>query len=246
MNYTAYIQKNNGEFLYDFCFSAFEGFKYKGIPTEFFESSKEIPTNNNIIVVGSVESTMEYLGKIGVRIPNPINIPTQLSSYTNRKTEIMSMEEFRKNENFPIFIKPQSKIKEFPSGVLQKKSSIKLLLNDVPNDSIVLTSEVINMVSEYRVFIKNKKIIGLKHYFGNFQIFPDINTIVEMVNKFIDSPSSYSLDVAINDSGETILVECNDAWSIGNYGLDSEIYVSFLLNRWVEMTKNISNRKSIY
>jgi hypothetical protein len=44
-----------------------------------------------------------------------------------------------------------------------------------------------------------------------------------MINHFTDSPIGYTLDVCVNSDG-TFLIECNDGWSIGNYGLEGKAY----------------------
>ena len=36
---------------------------------------------------------------------------------------------------------------------------------------------------------------------------------------------------------EDLLVECNDFWSICNYGLDPVIYAKMLRDRWFQLTK---------
>jgi hypothetical protein len=234
-NYTIFIQKYNGEFAYDFCYTAYEGFKYRGNNIKFFEYLDDVPVSKYHVVIGSIEVTSEYFKRLGIEVPSPLNIPFCLAEYTQRNINIIEMGEFRKNETFPIFVKPHSKLKEFSAGVLSKKSSIDMFFNDVPNDSIVLTSEVVNMVSEYRVFVKDNKIVGIKNYIGDFLVFPDIPTILNMIHSYVGSPSAYTLDVAIDDKGETILIECNDGWSVGSYGLDGEVYASFLIKRWVEL-----------
>lgn len=51
----------------------------------------------------------------------------------------------------------------------------------------------------------------------------------------------YSVDIKrIIEAGiteESVLIECNDAWSIGSYGLDPIIYTNILLKRWFEIVK---------
>ena len=48
-------------------------------------------------------------------------------------------------------------------------------------------------------------------------------------------PSSYALDVGVLSTGETALVEVNDAYGIGAYGIAAEHYYTFLKARWDEL-----------
>ena len=47
---------------------------------------------------------------------------------------------------------------------------------------------------------------------------------------------SYTLDFGILENGKTILIEVNDAFAIGNYGLEPSDYYYFIRNRWLQIT----------
>lgn len=51
------------------------------------------------------------------------------------------------------------------------------------------------------------------------------------------APSAYCLDVGILDTGETALIEINDAFSCGSYSMSSETYSKLLITRWNELIK---------
>ena len=40
----------------------------------------------------------------------------------------------------------------------------------------------------------------------------------------------------IKENGDTFLIEVNDGWAIGNYGLSPDRYYSFVKNRWLQLT----------
>lgn len=235
--YTIYIQKFGGEFIGDYAFTAYEGFSRRGYDIISFEDIEEVPVSRSNLVVACIEDTTKYFVNLGIQVPKPLNIPSSLMGYCNREIHVLPMKEFRENKLFPIFVKPYGKLKEFPAGVITKKSSIDMFFNDIPDDTMVLTSQVVDMVSEYRVFVKDDNVVGIKNYIGNFLVFPHVPTILNMVIDYVDSPSAYTLDVAVDYKGNTILVECNDGWSVGSYGLDCEIYSSFLMRRWVELVR---------
>ncbi|WP_369811148.1 ATP-grasp domain-containing protein [Hymenobacter mellowenesis] len=39
----------------------------------------------------------------------------------------------------------------------------------------------------------------------------------------------------VTRSGETLIVECNDFWALGTYGMDPVRYSQLLATRWKEM-----------
>jgi hypothetical protein len=231
-----YLQKYNGEFIGDFVQSSYEGFKELGYTNiNYFEEFNQIPNNPNSILVGSVESTIHFFKNVGINPPDVLNIPNELVSYLGRAINILDMGTFRKSYKLPTFIKPYDKVKFFPSGVASKKSTIDFLLQDIPDNFKILTSEVVDMISEYRCFINRGKLVGMKHYLGDFKVFPNVNIIEECISSYSNPPISYTMDFAITDKNQTILIEINDAWSIGSYGLDPIIYTKLLIDRWIQI-----------
>lgn len=232
-----YIQQLDGQFYDDWCFAAFLGANKLGYEIIFFEDAEEVPKNS--FMVGDIETTKKYLKKCSMYIHPPLNIPDEISKYAKRKfsaTWLNDLIENPKQYAFPIFIKPLAELKVFPSGVLKSPNDLSLIFSDIENKKqLAQISEVISMKSEYRCFVKKKQLVGIQHYMGDFKLFPDVSVIEEMIDGFKSCPASYTLDVAITDKGETVLVECNDAWAVGNYGLDGKLYVQFLLDRWMQM-----------
>jgi hypothetical protein len=106
----------------------------------------------------------------------------------------------------------------------------------VGSDQEIYISTPIDFLSEYRVYVNRGKIIDVKHYFGNWRLFPDPVIIDDMVSK-VNSimPISYSVDVGILEDGTTALVECNDGYALGNYGVESKEYAGMIRDRWWEI-----------
>lgn len=155
----------------------------------------------------------------------------------------MTVSEFKNkhisNDMFPIFVKPNKYSKEFIGGVAESKQSFNNCFYDVSDDKELLVSEVVNFVSEYRGYVIDKELRGIKHYQGDFRVFPDMTIIDSAIKDYISQPIGYSIDFGITDDGKTLLVECNDGYSLGNYGLNDVTYSTLLARRWIEMTKNI-------
>ena len=238
MKYKIYIQALNNFPIADWAVSAYQGFRDKQMDIIFFEDIEEVPVSKNNIVVAYIEDTNRYFEKLGIPAKQALNIPHELRPYAGRWIVRTSMEWFRKGKyGLPIFIKPDGKAKEFIAGVMSKPETISTF-DDVPADTRVFLSEVVDFKSEYRGYVIRGELKGIYWYRGDFRIFPDAAVIDKAIQDYKDAPAGYSIDFGVTDKGETLLIECNDGWSLGNYGLDHTKYANLLLARWLEIMKN--------
>lgn len=83
------------------------------------------------------------------------------------------------------------------------------------------------------------KIIDVRHYSGVFSITPNFHFLNDIAKNNIDFPIAYTIDVAILKNNENTVIEYNDMWAIGNYGLDNITYKRLISNRYFEIVKNI-------
>lgn len=239
MNYKIYIQSFNNFPIDDWAVSAYMGFKEKQADIYFFENIDEVPVSKRVILVALIEDSNKYLQKLGLSPKMALNIPEELLKYTARKIEYMTMKEFREDTRVPIFAKPNGKSKEFTAGVITKLDSKQYIYRDVPDDAKVLVSEVVNFVSEYRGYVIHGVLKGIKHYLGDFRIFPDTMVIDAAIADYVSAPAGYSIDFGITKDGRTLLIECNDGWSLGNYGLEDVTYSTLLAVRWLQLISSI-------
>ena len=65
-----------------------------------------------------------------------------------------------------------------------------------------------------------------------------VNEMVDVFEKSTEAPSAYTLDVGITKEGLTLLVEVNDMWAIGSYGLDGDTYALLCARRMKEIYRN--------
>lgn len=61
------------------------------------------------------------------------------------------------------------------------------------------------------------------------------NAILE----YKSAPNGYAIDFGLTDKGETLLIEVNDGYALGHYGLFSLDYAKLLSARWAELTSTI-------
>lgn len=239
--FTIWIQAQNNFPIDDWAVSAYFGFRTKQANIMFFENIDEVPVSTYNIIVGSIENTNTYLGKLGLPPKMALNIPKELEYFTGRKIEYMTMKEFREDKREPIFVKSNGRAKAFGAGVVSKFSSKKYMFNDVPDDEIMLVSEVVDFVSEYRCYVIKNELKGIKHYNGDFRVFPNVCVIDEAISTYKSAPSGYSIDFGVTSDGRTLLIECNDGFSLGNYGLDHVTYSTLLSTRWLELVSELRN-----
>jgi len=55
---------------------------------------------------------------------------------------------------------------------------------------------------------------------------------------FTGAPVAYSLDFGVTEDGRTLLVEANDFYFLGCYGLSPLSYALAIADRWKEIVEN--------
>ena len=65
---------------------------------------------------------------------------------------------------------------------------------------------------------------------------PDPEVIRKAVQDYKTAPAGYSLDFGLTDTGKTLLIEVNDGYALGSYGLFYIDYAKLLAARWAELT----------
>jgi ATP-grasp domain-containing protein len=238
MNYKVYINAINGWPVGDWGIWAYEGWKARGTDIIFFEDIMEVPANPYNIVVADITTTNKQFERLGLAPKLALNVPEEIEKFCGRSILRTNMSLIRNNPGtvaYPFFIKGNGLAKVFVPGVVKDSDYLDMHFHDVEDNEPILVSEVVNFVSEYRVYVMKGEILGVKHYIGDFFTYPDGNVIKEAIKAYITAPAGYVMDFGVTTDGRTLLVECNDGWSIGNYGLSGGQYVSLLAARWVEM-----------
>lgn len=186
------------------------------------------------LFVGSTEFMREVFKRVN---KNNVKLP----SNSNRKAEIISLGDAleRVKSGNKLFIKP-IKIKLFTGLVLDKMEQGSL--NGLPSDTMVMAYEPFStrLISEWRVYIHNHKMTDSRNYSGAYEKGPDYDYVLKVIdeNKKDDFPSAYTIDIGILESEENVVVEFNDMWAIGNYGMPNDLYVRLLKDRYFEIVNS--------
>lgn len=232
---TAWIQKQNNEFADDYTFFAYLGFRQLGYTIKYFSNPNKIFYKKNDVVAGSIESIQTVCKKLKIPLPN-VYIPNGLEKYTGREiiqgTVGDALQFYYSGKKY--FIKPVQ-LKSFPAQVINELPLYTFIGSEININELCWISDAVNFISEWRVFIQKKDIVGAKHYWGDYKINPDWSIIESAVKDIIDPFAGYTLDFGITDDSRTLLIESNDGYSIGPYGLDPLDYATLLKNRWEEI-----------
>lgn len=189
--------------------------------------------------VGSVDAIKELLTQVGKCVPPSNYYPQQLDAHLHRA--------LRKGTVADIKTALLAEREVFAKSVAWKRLTGQVFsplngwsqLQGVPDDLPVWLGEPVTFLSEYRVYVIENEIIHIANYMGDDRVVLDMEIIGLAVHALSEhSPKAYAMDWGVLATGETALVEVNDAWSIGAYpGISSKDYYIFLKTRWRELTQ---------
>lgn len=191
------------------------------------------------IVFASVGVVCEALERAQRPAPPNLDYPSELTAYIGRTIQELTLGTIRDwvrqgSMRLPLHIKPRDQQKLFTGRVVH---GFKDLLDLAwVNDSVpVYAQEVIEIQSEWRVSILRGAIINVAHYKGDPLSFPDRGQLVQGLAAFKFAPIAFAMDWGITRDGRTVLVEVNDGFALGNYGVSGSLYTAMIESRWREL-----------
>lgn len=195
------------------------------------------------IPIGTVEFVKTFAEKIGVTLPKPIHA-TELLRLEGRLYATVQNKDLIHKATYPFFVKPLDELKKFTGFIARSEKDFELYPDvDWSNTSLFLTDVLENIVSEWRCYVLKGKVFACVNYSGEPLCFPNSREIERMIQYFESSFVAYSLDVALCKVGsiaeeyKTRFIEINDAYALGYYGGDVELYTKMLDLRWKEIIK---------
>ncbi|QJW96263.1 ATP-grasp domain-containing protein [Frigoriglobus tundricola] len=237
-----YIKRAGGEIASEACFAAWKGFSAKAYPLDFFEwdelTGRHLSLARDTLLVGGTVAIHKALAQLGLPIPPPLNVPESLLSFTGRKLWPTTLGEirgqFEAGSAPPVFVKPLSSAKEFAGQVMTTTSDLARVRH-LEDDLAVQAAEPIAFVSEWRFFVLHGAVIGTAHYKGDCFTHPEAVAVRSAVAAYSGAPAAYGIDFGVTADGRTLLVEVNDGFALGCYGLDPVLYADMLEARWCEL-----------
>jgi hypothetical protein len=216
-----------GRPLHDFSFTllkVLDFYKWKGYDIDI-KYWKALPLacmkhyNYELYVpIGDVDFVLHHLSLYHFIKPEPINVPNELYPFAGRVIENIYYDLFEK----PVFVKSTKTFKSF-SGIIHNPQDFIECIDEIHYQ----VSEVIDFESEWRAFVYKGELLDIRNYLGDFTVFPDIQRVRDMIDAWHNSPEAYTLDVGVLESGETVVIECHDFFSVGFYGFDN-LHIPFM------------------
>jgi len=220
------------------CYAALDGFRQLGVETVPFYGFGDIDEmtdlGTEVGIVGYLGDVWEALAKLGIERPCVSDYPPELKDFIRRHIDQVTLETVR-TDTGPIFVKPVFH-KLFTGFVWEKSKADRLKLAPYPSQTPCWISDVVDFVSEYRVFVLDGQVLDVRRYKGRWDDAPAQYWINGAVEKYTSAPRAYSIDVGITGTGNQYLVEVNDCLSLGSYGLASVPYAKMMEARWTELT----------
>lgn len=243
----SFVKVNNGTYPNVNFYLAWEAFNTMGYDVVLFEE-KDIDTLDitpETPVFAGVTIFKRIVDKLGVGYKPFDCYPDVLKPYYGRtltkSTLGVEREKFHKDYT-KVFVKPVLP-KQFIGNVWE--SIINLIpLANIPDAAEVWVCDPMDILSEYRCYVLDGEILGVKHYYGDWSIVPDKSIVEKVVKEYKEAPAAYGIDFAVvkRHRGypymDTVVLEVNDGCNLGNYGLDSIHYGEMIVSRWMEICKS--------
>ncbi len=231
-----YIQSTDKNLPRNYNFyNAYQGFYEMGFEIIMFHTPKKLETSaKNDIIIGYVSTVRNRLSDFRIQTPD-IDYPEELRKYMNRKIWYSKINTINSHpELWPLFVKPVED-KKF-TGIVVNSPKDLIGCGSCYENTDVICSEVIPIQTEWRVFVRYGKILDVRPYKGDWRKHFNADIIEAAVKDYVSAPAGYAIDFGVTDKGETVLIEVNDGYSLGCYGLFYIDYAKLLSARWAELT----------
>ena len=214
----------------------------RDVPLQFFVETRlqrgQLDLRKDVLVAGHIPVVIQALRRLGVTPPPPDDYPLALRPWLHRRIWASTVgdvvKRLQEGSGGRFFVKPSTRLKRFPGRAVESWSDLHVLAN-ASNRAPVICSEVVQWRSEYRVYVTRGRIVGTRHYLGDADVPLDETTVRDAITTYENSgaaPAGYAVDFGILSTGETALVEVNESYGLGNYGLDDAAYTDLIVARW--------------
>jgi hypothetical protein len=215
------------------------------IPVELYTlkriQRRSLPLSAESFVSGDMDAMHGAMAQLEIAVPPPNDYPASLAPYLHRRIWKSTLGEVERRvfeySGQPVFVKPAERRKSF-TGRVVGPSSGDAPIGAVSRRQEVWCSEVVDWISEYRVYVIDDEIVGVDHYAGDPGVSLDMGKVAEALSAYRKSgeaPSAYGIDFGVLHNGESALVEANDGYALGAYEIAAKPYTDLLIRRWQEL-----------
>ena len=222
--------------------------KQRGIPATLYSQKqidrRSLPLGDDAFIMGAMPAMHGAMKQLGIPVPAPNDYPDSLRDFFHRRIWRSTLRDLEaqvwSGRSQPVFAKPAERRKDFTGRVFAGNDDL-YFLGATSRRQVIWCSDVVDWVSEYRFYVVDDQIVGMDHYAGNESVRPSIESVQDALRTYRASghaPAAYGIDFGVLATGETALVEANDGYSLGAYGIAGEPYAGVLMTRWAELLRS--------
>jgi hypothetical protein len=217
----------------------------RGIPVELYTikriQRRNLPLSQEVFIAGDMDAMHGAMSQLGIEVPLPDDYPDSLGSFLHRRVWKESLGDVwhrvASEAGPPVFAKPATRRKSFTGRVFESPGDFAHV-GAVSRSQEVWCSEIVAWQAEHRVYVIDGDVAGIDFYAGDRGVDLDLATVRSALRAYGDSgraPCAYGIDFGVLASGETALVEANDGYALGAYGIEARPYAELVLRRWHEL-----------
>jgi hypothetical protein len=222
------------EILSENSYKAYFGFAMCGCEIAFYEDMPPTGLSREDVIVGNINHVLTGLKNLGVPFPEAVDYPEPLTPYLGRRIWKDRLNRIWTDETtWPVFVKP-TKQKQFDGKLVTCLHDMRGL-GDQHEDREIWCSEPVNFVTEYRCFVRYGKMVDCRRYKGDIKTAPNFDVVESCIKDYVGQPAAYCLDFGVSEDGRTLLIEANDGFAMGSYGVNFLDYAKLVSARWHEM-----------
>ena len=222
------------------------GFLARGEEVALFEAGAfdDVPLTPDDIVVGGIKYAARAFERLGWNVPDLDPVPDDLRTFSGRSFWRSTLGDVRRrvSDGDPVFFKPIPSQPKIFAGSVARTVGDLIATASFDDQVQVDCADVVSFEAEFRTFVMHGEVIGVRPYKGDPLLFPDPDVIRNAVAAWRDAPAAWSLDVGVTSDGQTLLVEVNDSYALGAYGLPPMRYAAMIDARWQQLRQQNAGR----
>jgi hypothetical protein len=222
----------------------------RGIPVTLYTAKRiqrrQLPLSAETFIAGDMDAMHGAMRQLKIEIPPPNDYPKSLLPFMHRRVWTSTLGDVERRviegNGEAIFVKPADRRKSFMGRAFISIDDFREI-GSVSRRQEVWCSEVVEWVSEYRVYVIGEKVVSVDLYAGDGTFALDSATVEAALAAFRasgEAPSAYGIDFGVLAMGQTALVEANDGYALGAYKISASAYTELLMTRWKELVSTIA------
>ena len=194
------------------------------------------------LVFGDIDYVQAALHACQIPVPPPDDYPAVCKPWLRRKVWRGTLKHI---PNHQVFVKPAMRAKKF-TGVVLEGSYDPFRLHNAGRNTDVWFSDVIEIVSEWRVLVCRHEIVGVfavpdteNGCCSGVESTLDMEEVGRCVGAYCNfgaAPDGFVMDFGVLRAGEVVLVEVNEGYAFDIYSHEAiGAAVDVLLARWQQL-----------